>query len=115
MVRIAGFWIRKQKTIEFTQCLHTKLAFINNDLKVEIRDPIWGLNQATTNDLFTGYRNITWPLSNVFHDSFKVQTETVNPFKTMLMGVHDVGIQETESLILDGSYLAGLKIIQIIN
>lgn len=91
--------------------MHTKLAFVNKGIQVEIRDPIWGLQQASATDLFTGYRNVTWPVSNVFHDKFVVNTDTTNPFKMMLMGAQELGVQETESLILDGGYLAGKWIV----
>jgi len=110
IVRIAGFWVRKREVLESVQCRHGKMALFNaaGDVKVDVRDPIWGLNQASTLDLFTGYRNVTWPVSNVFFDTFTVNAEAVNPFKMLLNGVQEVGIQETESLILDGGNLSAL-------
>lgn len=77
------------------------------ELKVEVKDPLWGLNQATNLDLFTGYRNVSWPVSNVFHDKFTLAPEVTHPFRILLNGVQDIGIQETESLILEGGYLSG--------
>lgn len=100
--------MRKREIVEFTQCQHRRFGFVRPDgFKIEIKDPIWGLSNAGATDLYTGYRNVSWPEANIFHDSFVVNKDAVNPFKIMLMGAHDLGVQETESLIVDGGYLGG--------
>lgn len=77
------------------------------DWRVDVKDPIWGLSQAAALDLFTGYRNVTWPVSNIFYDKFTFNSDSINPLKVLFNGVQTIGIQETESLILDGSRLSG--------
>lgn len=66
------------------------------------------LGQTAYADLFTGYKNVAWPVSNIIHDKFIVNTQSTNPLKIMLCGAHELGTQETESLILDGSYLTAV-------
>lgn len=76
------------------------------------QNPIMNLNlklgQTSASDLFTGYPNVAWPASNIIHDKFIVNTQSTNPLKIMLCGAHELGTQETESLILDGGYLTAM-------
>lgn len=66
------------------------------------------IEKTAAADLFTGYKNVSWPVSNIIHDRFVLNQESTNPFRILLCGAHDMGIQETESLILDGGYITAV-------
>uniref|UniRef100_A0A336LYU5 CSON011109 protein n=1 Tax=Culicoides sonorensis TaxID=179676 RepID=A0A336LYU5_CULSO len=114
ITRIAGFWIRKGISTTVTSEKATLFALIDNvpvdgnETHVIIQNPLHALRQTAAADLFTGYKNVSWPASNIVHDRFIVNTESTNPLKIMLCGSHEMGIQETESLILDGGYITAV-------
>ncbi|XP_063697302.1 uncharacterized protein LOC134828206 [Culicoides brevitarsis] len=114
IIRIAGFWLRKSQSTTVVSEKATLFALVENapvdgnDVHVIIQNPLHALRQTASADLFTGYNGVSWPASNIIHDKFIVNDESTNPFKIMLCGAHELGTQETESLILDGGYITAL-------